>query len=252
VIRKKRNYTIPDVRPLSVKSILEIHLFCRGAAAGGSQLCIIFNWTATHGSTLFFLSELRTRKAPAVFSTEENLSVSRSDLHPSTYQHGRVVPCTCARPAASLLPSTSRCLLSLHHFFSESAVAKNAARPERASFSRLHTYIAQEVLSSRFCIFFQLRHMPLNFEAGSLAFGTSHATSPFFRDVFLCLFFFLCLSQLLHFFIITLIHEFQGRYLKVIFKLTYILTKICCLLFLNSEQNRVRLVIWSRKTYKCL
>lgn len=193
MIRKKRIYRIPGVRPLSVKFLRSI-FFCRArAAAGGSQLYNLELDRHTQPDSLLFI---RIENPEGALPCSPPRKTCPCHVATCIRRRIGIRPCTCARPAASLLPSTSRCLLSLH-FFSESAVAET---PGRASFSRLHTYIAQEVLSSRFCIFFQLRHMPLSISKRVLGFGTSHATSPSFRDVFLCLSFFLCLSQLLHFF----------------------------------------------------
>jgi len=135
---------------------------------------------------LFFLSELRIRKAPAVFSAEENLSCS--DLHPIrrsdvSNQHGRV-PVRDPRHRFFLL-RTRNDVFSLRLFIVSSQNRPRSVEccpPGCSQLSRLHTYIVQEVLSSRFCIFFQLRHMPLSIPKRVLVFGTSHATSSL-RDV---------------------------------------------------------------------
>jgi len=139
---------------------------------------------------LFFLSELRTRKAPAVCSPP------RKTCHVATCiqfadvpdQHGRV-PVRDPRHRFFLLHTRndvfSPCLFIISS--QNRPLRVECCPPGRSQLSRLRTYIVQEVLSSRFCIFFQLRHMPLSIPKRVLVFGTSHATSSLLRDVSLLL-----------------------------------------------------------------
>lgn len=152
----------------------EIHFFVeQGWRLLAVLSCVILGWTAAARILLFIRIE-NPEGAPAVFFIEKNLSAVALKRATCIQIHRRirtVYLCATRGVVSSLLLRDVLSLsLSPHRFFSESAAAKNAAPPGRASFSRLHTYIAQEVLSSRFCIFFQLRHMPLSISKRVLGF----------------------------------------------------------------------------------
>lgn len=123
------------------------------------------SWTASRlkaWSVLFLLSELRTRKTllSRVLRREKPVCITkRPASNPPTYHRGPRVP---ARRSSSLFPSgVLATSFSSSCFFLESAAKNVTSRPGRASLLAI-SYIVQEVLSSRFCISFQLQHMPFS------------------------------------------------------------------------------------------
>lgn len=113
---------------------------------------------------LFFLTELRTRKVGAVTSAEKKpVRITRNDLHISTYHHKPVYLCASIffAPSRPLSRSNDDDVSLLRISYGMRMLLAQVARAVAFSFA-VSVQVAQEVLSSRFCISFQLRHMPLS------------------------------------------------------------------------------------------